>query len=205
MLVPDVTHEAMTKEAKAGLAHSPSKGLLETDRREEISADVLDELKELRARARQRDQFRDLLQRTRADFQNYQKRVRREHEKERRYQHGPVVLDLLSVLDNLELAITAAERARDSGPLAHGVKLIRKMFIDALLRNGIIPVEALGKPFDPNLHHAVMTKVDDGLPANTVVEVLKEGFHLCDRLLRPAEVVVSVPPEAHGELRSGVS
>ncbi len=198
MTDPDVTHETTTSAVNAAMSVSPAKGLLETDQREETSADVLHELEELRVQARERDRFRDLLQRAQADFRNYQKRVRREREKERRYQHGPIVLDLLPVLDGLVLAIAAAEQAGDSGPLAHGVKLIRKMFLNALQRNGITPVEALGKPFDPNLHHAVMTKVDDGLPANTVVEVVKEGFRLHDRLLRPAEVVVSVPPEAYG-------
>ncbi len=197
MTLPVVTHETMAKEAKAVVAASPSNGLLETNQPEVTCSEMLDDLEELRMRARERDQFRDLLLRTRADFENYQKRVRRDREKERRYQHGPIVLDLLPVLDNLVLAISAAERAGDSGPLAHGVKLIRKMFLNVLQRNGITPVEALGKPFDPNLHHAVMTKVDDGLPANTVVEVIKEGYRLHDQLLRPAEVVVSVSAEAH--------
>jgi molecular chaperone GrpE len=187
----------MIKEAKAALPDSPSKGLLETDPREKASADVLDDLEELRARARERDQFRDLLQRTRADFENYQKRVRREREKERRFQHGPIVLDLLSVLDNLERAIAAAEQAGDNGPLTQGVRLVRKMFLDVLHRHAIAPVQSLGWPFDPSLNHAVLTRVVAGQPANTVVEVIKEGYCLHDRLLRPAEVVVSVPAESH--------
>jgi molecular chaperone GrpE len=151
----------------------------------------------LRARASERDQFLDLLRRTRAEFENYQKRVRRTQEEERRYQHGHLALDLLPVLDDLERAMEAAQQAGDSGPLAQGVALVRNMFLDVLQRHGITPVNARGQKFDPNLHHALATKAVHGQPANTVVEVLKQGYRIHDRLLRPAEVVVSVPPGIH--------
>jgi molecular chaperone GrpE len=161
------------------------------------SADLPEDLEQLRARARERDQFLELLRRTQADFENYQKRVRREQEVERRYQHGPLALDLLPVLDNLERATAAAARAGDTGPLALGVELVRTMFLDALRRHGVTPVNALGKPFDPILHHALATKSGPGQPANTVVEVVKEGYRIHERLLRPAEVVVAVPSGSH--------
>ena len=160
-------------------------------------ADLHEELEQLRARARERDQFLELLRRTRADFENYQKRVRREQEEERRYQHGPLALDLLPVLDNLERATAAAERAGDTGPLAQGVGLVRTMFLDVLRRHGITPVNALGQPFDPDLHHALATRAVPGQPANTVVEVVKEGYRIHERLLRPAEVVVATPSGSH--------
>lgn len=159
--------------------------------------DVHEDLEELRAQARERDQFLDLLRRTRADFENFQKRVRRDCEEERRYQHGPLALDLLPVLDNLERATGAAEQAGDTGPLAHGVELVRAMFLDVLRRQGITPVNALGQAFDPNLHHAVAVKLDSSQPANTIVEVVKEGYRIHDRLLRAAEVVVAMPSGSH--------
>ncbi|HXG09200.1 MAG TPA: nucleotide exchange factor GrpE [Gemmataceae bacterium] len=161
------------------------------------SADLHEKLEQLRARARERDQFLELLQRTRADFENYQKRVRREQEEERRYQHGPLALDLLPVLDNLERATAAAARAGDTGPLAQGVELVRTMFLDVLRRHGITPLNALGQPFDPDLHHALATKAVPDQPANTVVEVVKEGYRIHERLLRPAEVVVATPSGSH--------
>jgi molecular chaperone GrpE len=156
-------------------------------------ADPNVEMEDLRSRARERDQFHDLLLRTRADFENYQKRARREREEERRYQHGPVILALLPVLDDLERATAAAEWAGDTGPLAQGVELVRAMFLDVLRRHGVTPVKAFGQPFDPNLHHAVMHRPVAGQPANAVVQVLKEGYRIHDRLLRPAEVVVAAP------------
>ena len=157
--------------------------------------DLREDLEQLRARARERDQFLDLLRRTRADFENYQKRVRREREEERHYHHGPLALDLLPVLDDLERATAAAERAGDTGPMAQGVELVRTTFLDVLRRHGITSVNALGRKFDPNLHHAVMTKAVPGRPAKTVVEVVKEGYRIHERLLRPAEVIVAIPPE----------
>jgi molecular chaperone GrpE len=161
------------------------------------SADLPEDLEQLRARARERDQFLELLRRTQADFENYQKRVRREQVVERRYQHGPLALDLLPVLDNLERATAAAARAGDTGPLAQGVELVRTMFLDVLRQHGIAPVNALGKPFDPILHHALATKSGPDQPANTVVEVVKEGYRIHERLLRSAEVVVAMPSGSH--------
>jgi molecular chaperone GrpE len=158
-------------------------------------ADLREDLEQLRVRARERDQLLDLLRRTRADFENFQKRARREREEVRRYQHGPLALDLLPVLDDLERATAAAERAGDTGPLAQGVELVRTMFLDVLRRHGITPVDALGQKFDPNLHHALAAKAAPGQPANTVVEVVKEGYRIHERLLRPAEVIVAIPSE----------
>jgi molecular chaperone GrpE len=145
--------------------------------------------------ARERDQLLHLLRQTRADFENYQKRARREREEERPYQHGPLAFDLLEVLDNLERATAAAEGAGDTGPLARGVTLVRTMFLDVLRRHGVTPVPALGQTFDPALHHAAAFRAAAGSLPNLVVEVLKEGYLINDRLLRPAEVVVAAPPE----------
>src|SRR5438445_11384173 len=82
---------------------------------------VLEDLESLRTRAQERDQFLALLQRTQADFENYQKRNQREREQERRYWHGSLALDLLPVIDNLERALAAARQAAETGPLVQGV------------------------------------------------------------------------------------
>ena len=82
---------------------------------------VFEDLEALRTRATERDQYLDLLQRTRADFENYQKRIQRDLAQERRYQHTGIVQDLLPVLDNLERATAAAKQAGETGPLVQGV------------------------------------------------------------------------------------
>ena len=149
-------------------------------------------LEDLRIRTRERDQFFELLQRTWADFENYQKRARREWKNERRYLHGPLVLDLLPVLDDLERTTTAAAGVLDSDPQSQGIAMVQAMLLDALRRHGVTPIPSHGRPFDPYLHHAVMRTTVPGRPTNTVVKVTKQGYRIHDRVLRPAEVVVAV-------------
>ena len=141
---------------------------------------------------RERDQFLDLLKRTQADFENYQKRNQREREQERRYWYGPLGLDLLPVLDNLERALAAAKQANETGPLVQGVNMVLAQFLDLLKRHGITPIDAQGQPFDPHQHQAVMQQPSEEVPPNTVTQVLERGFMLHDRVLRPAKVAVSV-------------
>ena len=139
----------------------------------------------------ERDQFLALLQRTQADFENYQKRTQRERESERRYWHGAFALDLLPVIDNLDRAMTAAKQAGESGPLVQGVGMVQTQLLDMLKRHGITPIDALEKPFDPNLHQAIMQQPSREHPPQTVIQVLQQGFMIHDRVLRPAGVIVS--------------
>ena len=155
---------------------------------------VRDDLAGLRSRAEERDKFLSLLQRTQADFENYQKRNQREREQERRYGPGILALDLLPVLDNFNRAVDAARKANESGPLMQGVGMIQGQLLDVLKRHGITPIEAQGQPFDPNLHQAVMQQPSDTLPPNSVASVLEQGFMIHDRVLRPARVGVTVAP-----------
>ncbi len=166
----------------------------DTDNESTEAADqIREDLAGLRARAQERDQFLVLLQRTQADFENYQKRTQRERESERRYWHGAFALDLLPVIDNLDRAMTAAKQAGESGPLVQGVGMVQTQLLDMLKRHGITPIDALGKPFDPNLHQAIMQQPSREHPPQTVIQVLQQGFMIHDRVLRPAGVIVSAP------------
>jgi molecular chaperone GrpE len=163
--------------------------------RNDAGARVLDDLEALRARAvaaeQSRDQYLELAQRTRADFENYQKRVQRDLAVERRFAQAPLASDLLGALDNLERATTAAEQAGEKGPLVQGVAMVHNQLLDALRRHGITRIEAVGKPFDPNLHEAVMQQPDGNVPAGSVLQVLEQGYMIHERVLRPAKVIVS--------------
>lgn len=162
-------------------------------------AAMLEDIDALRSRAaaaeEERSQLLGLLQRTRADFENYQKRSQRDLAQERRYWHGSLALDLLPVLDNFERAAAAARQAGETGSLAQGVTMIMAQFLDVLRRHGITPIEAQGQPFDPNIHQAVMQQPSAEQPPNTVLQVLEQGYRIHDRVLRPAKVIVSVPAE----------
>ena len=159
---------------------------------------VMEDLDALRTRAekaeRDRDELRDLAQRTRADFENYQKRMQRDLTQERRYAQAPLAGDLLAALDNLDRATAAAKQAGETGPLVQGVAMVQTQVLDVLRRHGITPIEAEGKPFDPNLHQAVMQQPRPGVAPGTVLQVLEPGYMIHERVLRPARVVVSAAP-----------
>jgi molecular chaperone GrpE len=167
-----------------------------TDR--DAAAVVEHDLDALQARIadaeQKRDEYLDLLQRTRADFENYQKRALRETAQERKYAHAILAGDLLPALDNLDRATSAAKQSGDKSALAQGVALVQSQILDILRRHGVTPIEAQGQPFDPNLHQAVMQQPSKDLAPGSVLQVLEQGFMIHDRVLRPAKVIVSVAP-----------
>jgi molecular chaperone GrpE len=164
------------------------------------SSTPVDELEALKAQLQTAEQARDeylaQAKRARADFENYQKRAARDQAQEKKYAVAALAADLLGALDNLERATAAAEQAGEKGPLVQGVALVHTMFLDALRRHGVTPIEAQDRPFDPNLHQAVMQVPAPDKPPMTIVQVLEPGYMLHDRVLRPARVAVTTPPSA---------
>jgi molecular chaperone GrpE len=159
------------------------------------SASDVDALKARLQEAEQsRDEYLTLAKQARADFENYQKRNQRDLATERRFAQSPLAGDLLPALDNLERAIAAAQQAGDKGPLAQGVAMVQNQLLDVLRRHGVTRMDALGKPFDPNLHQAVMQQPSAEHPPQTVLQVLEQGYLLHERVLRPARVIVSMAP-----------
>ena len=155
------------------------------------------ELEALRGRVQaaeqERDEYLNLAQRVKADFENYQKRQQRDLAEERRYAEAPLARDLLPALDNLERALGAARKAGDEDPLVQGVAMVQAQMLDALRRHGVTRLEAEGKPFDPHREEAVMQRPSKDVPPGTVLEVLEPGYLIHDRVLRAAKVVVSAP------------
>ncbi len=135
------------------------------------------------------ESLRDQLLRSRAEFENYRKRTAREVERIRKTAAESLIHDLLSVLDNLELAMRNAEGA--PGPMIEGVRLVHKQFQDTLTRNGLEPIDAIGKPFDPNVHEAVAQMASNEVPPDHVIQEFQRGYRLGGQILRPAKVLVS--------------
>ena len=160
---------------------------------------VVNDLEALRAQLQtaeqKRDEYLDLAQRTRAEFENYQKRLQRDLAQERRYAQAPLASDLLQAIDNLDRATVAAEQAAEKGPLVQGVAMVLTQLLDILRRHGITRIEAMGQPFDPNLHQAVMQQPSKEHPPMTIVQVLEPGYMIHERVLRPARVIVSKTPD----------
>ena len=156
------------------------------------------DLEALIKKGEERDEYLERLQRTSADYANYQKRIQREMEETRKHAAGPVALDLLGVVDNMHRAIEAAVGKLDED-FIDGFKMIEQQLLDVLKRHGVKPIEAVEKPFDPNIHDALLEVEDASLPDRTVVDELEKGYMLHERLLRPTRVRVSRQPRKEDE------
>ncbi|CAG0984159.1 partial Protein GrpE, partial [Myxococcaceae bacterium] len=153
-------------------------------------ADSADELETVRGELAE---IRDRWIRLNADFENFRRRTLREREDAFAYGHEKLAKDLLPAVDNLGRAIDAARKSGvgDLESLLQGLELVQRDLESVLSKHGVTEVEALGQPFDPSVHEALAQLPDASVPANTVVQVFQRGFRLRDRLLRPAQVVVS--------------
>jgi molecular chaperone GrpE len=153
---------------------------------------------------RERDEYLDLAKRTKADFENYRKRMTAEVQAAANRGKAELVAQLIDAVDNLERALHSAGidpnaddpltekgNSRDVDDLAHGVLLVFLGLRETLGRNGVETVDPTGEKFDPNLHEALSTVAADGAEAGTVVETMQKGYRLGDQLVRPARVVVA--------------
>jgi molecular chaperone GrpE len=154
------------------------------------------DLDELEARAEKADEYLELAQRTKADFENYRKRAAREVGAAQARGMTKLARELLPAIDNLERALAAAgaEQAGNA-PSGHtleaGIKLVRTELLAALARVGIEPFSPEGEPFDPQRHEAVAQQPVEDAEPGTVVEVYQRGYCLGELVLRPARVVVA--------------
>jgi molecular chaperone GrpE len=143
---------------------------------------------------RERDEYLELAKRTKADFENYRRRMGAEVQAAGARGKAEVIREVVPVLDDLERAIEAAgldpEGDSEDG-LAHGVLLVFRGLRETLSRNGVEAVDPKGEKFDPNLHEALSTVAADGVESGTVVETMQKGYRLGDHLVRPARVVVA--------------
>jgi len=145
-----------------------------------------DDLAEVR---RQRDDHYQRLLRTTAEFDNYRKRADRERRDLAEYGATDLLTDLLPVVDDLERALAAD--TTDAEVYRRGVEIIHKQLLDLLERRGVTPIEALGADFDPNVHQAVTQEASDTHRDGEVIEELRRGYTMRDRLLRAAMVKVA--------------
>jgi molecular chaperone GrpE len=129
--------------------------------------------------------------RSAADLENLRKRQKREIEDAKFETKNKVLKEMLPVVDNLERAIEhASAGGNEKNPIVEGVQLVLRQFTTAFERLDVTAIDAMGQPFDPNLHEAISQQESDQ-PAGTVVQVLQRGYRAGDRLLRPSLVVVA--------------
>jgi molecular chaperone GrpE len=140
---------------------------------------------------RQRDEHYDRLLRTAAEFDNYRKRVERERREMAETAAAGLLTDLLAIVDDFERALQAEVGGDAADAYRRGVELIHQQLVDLLRKRGVTPIAALGEDFDPRYHQAVIHEPSDRHRDGEVIEELRRGYRLGERLLRPAMVKVA--------------
>ena len=159
-----------------------------------------DPIKELEAKLETKEkeveETYDRLLRVSAEFDNFKKRSTREMDEYRKFANQSLIKEMLSVVDNLELAMnsTNGHKAIDKD-LLQGLEMTHKEILKVFEKFNVKPIDAIGQPFDPAFHEAVMQEETNDSPKNTVINELQRGYMIHDRLLRPSMVVVAKPKE----------
>ena len=193
---PDETEEGNHTEKSESNNNQPENLEPETVENERVEPpDPLEELEaKLAAQEQEAKEVHDRLLRVSADYENYKKRSAREMEDFRKYANQSLLKEMLTVVDNLELAINSAkEEKKTDKKLIEGLNLTRNEMLRVFEKFNVKPITARGETFDPAFHEAVMREETDDYPENTVLSEFQKGYLIHDRLLRPAMVVVAVP------------
>ena len=191
--VPERADE-LTDEADADIADADIAD--EAEALEGIEADGVEaeedaiaaDLDKARAEA---ESYLDDLRRLQADFDNYRKRTLREQTARAASASQALVARLLPVLDNFELAVSSAERSRDFDRMLKGVEMVFGELREVLEAEGLVRIEAEGKPFDPERHEAVIAVEEEDTEPGMVVDIVRAGYELRGKVLRPAMVKVA--------------
>ena len=158
---------------------------------------------DLKAAKAEAAEWQDRFLRKAAELENFRKRTDKEKVESLMLAKGSLLIEFLPVADACERALHSMENGEnDTSELEQyreGVELLYKQLLDTLNRAGVVPIESVGKPFDPHLHEALSRKEDPNNEADTVIQELRRGYRFKDRLLRPAQVIVAVKPEEQSE------
>lgn len=129
--------------------------------------------------------------RLQADFENYKRRVQMDKQAAEKYRAQSLVSDILPALDNFERAMQVEATDEQTKSLLQGMEMVHRQLLEALTKEGVEVIEAVGKQFDPNEHQAIMQVEDSEFESNAVVEEFQKGYKLKDRVIRPSMVKVN--------------
>ena len=156
------------------------------------------QIEELKLKAAKADEHWDRLLRTTADLENFKKRAARERQEAVKFANASLLEKLIPALDNFDMALAAANNAESHSmeSLKTGIAMIYNQLKAALADTGLEEIDATNQPFDPNLHEAVSHQESADVPEGQVLQQLRKGYKLRERLIRPATVVVARKPDA---------
>lgn len=158
------------------------------DENGQIDNPQLDEIEQLKLK---NDDLQNRLIRIQADYDNFRKRTIKEKEELAKYATVKLVESLLNAVDNFERALQASNESKNYDSLIQGVEMVYRQLGDALAKEGLEPIEAIGQPFNPEFHQAVMQVETDQYEAGYVVEELQKGYIFKGKVIRPSMVKVS--------------
>lgn len=154
------------------------------------------ELEDIRKKAEERDAWKDTAQRVQADFINYQNRMKRERDLDRKYGAESLCRALLPTLDNFDKALAACPAESTPTAVLEGMRLIHRELLRSLELQGVRRLESLGRPFDASTQEVIHARETSDSAPGTVLEEVRAGYSLHDRVLRPAQVILSRAPAA---------
>jgi len=158
----------------------------------DASEQIIEEVDELSAIKKENATLKETNLRLQAEFQNYKRRTEKEKTEIYKYANEKIVVEMLAVMDNLDRALDSiSHNADDHQNVLNGVEMIKKSFEELLDKEGVQVIASVDQPFDPNMHHAVMTEEKEGCDADVVIEEFQKGYKLGEKVVRPSMVKVS--------------
>jgi molecular chaperone GrpE len=183
-LVKKKKSDPVIEESEEVVEEIEAEEVVEEIEAEEVVIEVVDTEKQL-------SEMTDKFMRLNAEFMNFKKRTEKEKADIYKYANEKLFMELLPVIDNIGRALDSIEGADDHKLVLEGVNLVKKSFDDFLEKNGVKVIDAVGKPFDPMQHHAVMTEENDECDDETVLDAFQVGYTLNEKVIRPSMVKVS--------------
>jgi molecular chaperone GrpE len=188
----EIEFEAVKENDQAEEKNEPKPAGVHPEEAKSLKSRLKKKEAEVKALKREIEEFKDKYLRALAEMENLRKRAEREKTEFRHYALAEFLKELLVVLDNFERALQSRDQI--NGKSFHeGVEMIYRMFLDLLMKKGIVPIDIEDNRFDPTVHQAVLTEESEDVEEPEVVEELQRGYRLHGRLLRPSLVKVLVP------------
>ena len=184
---------------KPDLEHEKTPGGGQTEESSGAAAELTPEqIDDLAVRAAKADEHWERLLRITADFENFKKRAAREKQDAIKFANESLLQKLIPVIDNFDMALAASGNATDAAAqsLRTGITMIHGLLKSALAEAGLEEIDAAGKQFDPNIHEAVSEQESAETPEGHVMQQMRKGYRLRERLIRPATVIVAKKPSA---------
>lgn len=187
----ETVHEEVEVENKEEMNTDHMEEGQEEQQEKQAEEEETAEQKRIKELEQANQELNNRLLRVYADYENFRRRTREEKEAAAKYRSQSLVEQILPVLDNFERALNIQPSNDEAKSILQGMEMVYRQLLDALKSEGVTEIEAVGKPFDPYFHQAVMQVQEEGYESNIVIEALQKGYMLKDRVIRPTMVKVN--------------